>query len=711
MTGDSSTAVDNLDEAGARRELARLALEIRFHDAAYHQNDAPEISDADYDHLRQRNNEIEAHFPDLVRADSPSIRVGAPLADGFKKVRHARPMLSLGNAFKEEDVADFLAGIGRFLKLPPEEPVAVVAEPKIDGLSAALRYEDGIFVQGATRGDGEVGEDITSNLRTIADIPAELSGVISAEKSGEISGKISGAPAVFEVRGEVFMTHDAFAELNRLQAAAERPEYANPRNAAAGSLRQLDASITARRNLSFRAYAWGEVSALPSDTHSGVLAAMADWGFKVQAHAVCSSVAELIAYHSAMEAGRAARPYDIDGIVYKVDRLDWQARLGAASRSPRWAIAHKFAAEQAQTIVEDIDIQVGRTGKLTPVARLRPVTVGGVVVSNATLHNEDYIAEKDIRVGATVLVQRAGDVIPQVLEVVTPGAVPFVYPTHCPICGSPATRDEGEVDWRCSGGLNCQAQAVERLRHFVSRNAFDIEGLGEKQIAAFHGAGLVKTPADIFMLRAQLENGEKPLRDWEGWGETSAANLFDAIDERRVISLDRLIFALGIRHVGHGNGRLLARRYETLAGFEAAMSPVNSEDNPEERLEELLDVDGIGGKVAEALLAFFADATNRAAWDALVGQLDVQDMERAATTSPVTGQTLVFTGTLEQTSRAEAKARAEALGAKVSGSVSAKTDLVIAGAAAGSKLKKAESLGVKVIDEAGWLDLIRTTND
>ena len=687
MSDLAVVAIERLDKAGARSELARLALEITFHDAAYHRNDAPEISDADYDQLRRRNADIEAQFPELTRPDSPSARVGAPLAEGFKKVRHARPMLSLGNAFTEADVADFLAGIGRFLKLPEGEPIAIVAEPKIDGLSAALRYENGALVQGATRGDGEVGEDITANLRTIADIPHA----------------IHGAPDVFEVRGEVFMTHDAFADLNRQQLAAEKTVYANPRNAAAGSLRQLDAAITSRRNLSFRAYAWGQVSDLPSDRHGGVLGAMAAWGFKVQAHAVCTSVTELMAYHGEMEAGRANRPYDIDGIVYKVDRLDWQQRLGAASRSPRWAIAHKFAAEQAQTTVEDIDIQVGRTGKLTPVARLAPVTVGGVVVSNATLHNEDYIAEKQIRVGATVLVQRAGDVIPQVLEVVKLGAKPFVYPTQCPICGSPAVRDEGEVDWRCSGGLNCQAQAVERLRHFVSRNAFDIEGLGEKQIAAFYAAGLVTAPADIFLLRAHLEDGETPLRDWEGWGETSAANLFDAIDERRVISLDRLIFALGIRHVGHGNGRLLARRYETLDAFEAAMSPDN--------LEELLDIDGIGGKVAEGLLAFFADANNRSAWDALVDQLDVQDMVRAATTSPVAGQTLVFTGTLEQTSRAEAKARAEALGAKVSGSVSAKTDLVIAGAAAGSKLKKAESLGVKVIDEAGWLELISPLNE
>ncbi len=695
MSDPAVMAIDRLDKAGAKRELARLALEIKFHDAAYHRNDAPEISDADYDQLRRRNNDLEARFPNLVRPDSPTHRVGAPLAEGFNKVRHARPMLSLGNAFKEADVADFLAGIGRFLKLPEGEPIAIVAELKIDGLSAALRYENGALVQGATRGDGEVGEDITANLRTIADIPHA----------------IDGAPDVFEVRGEVFMTHDAFADLNRQQLAAEKTIYANPRNAAAGSLRQLDAAITSSRKLSFRAYAWGQVSDLPSDRHSGVLGAMAAWGFKVQAHAVCTSVAELMAYHGKMEAGRAGRAYDIDGIVYKVDRLDWQQRLGAASRSPRWAIAHKFAAEQAQTVVEDIDIQVGRTGKLTPVARLAPVTVGGVVVSNATLHNEDYIAEKQIRVGATVLVQRAGDVIPQVLEVVKPGAKPFVYPIQCPICGSPAVRDEGEVDWRCSGGLNCQAQAVERLRHFVSRNAFDIEGLGEKQIAAFYAAGLVTAPGDIFQLRQRLEGGEgsyeksheKPLREWEGWGETSAANLFDAIDERRAISLDRLIFALGIRHVGQGNGRLLARRYESLAAFTAAMSP--------DRLDELLEIDGIGEAVARALIDFFSDAQNRAGWDDLVAQLQVQDMVRAVTTSPVAGQTLVFTGTLEQTSRAEAKARAEALGAKVSGSVSAKTDLVIAGAAAGSKLKKADSLGVKIIDEAGWLELIGTTNE
>ncbi len=683
MTDTSTIAASELSEDQAKAELARLGFEIGFHNKAYFQNDKPEISDADYDQLRRRNTEIEARFPALKRADSPSERVGAPVADGFAKIRHSRPMLSLGNAFDDADVVDFLAGIRRFLRLPDDAPVAIVAEPKIDGLSATLRYENGVFVEGATRGDGEVGEDITTNLRTIADIPQS----------------IENSPDILEIRGEVFMSHAAFAELNRQQLTAERAEYANPRNAAAGSLRQLDAAITASRQLSFRAYAWGEVSALPSTTHAGVLAAMKGWGFQVQAHEICLDAAQMTAYHAAMEAGRGDMPYDIDGIVYKVDRLDWQDRLGAASRSPRWAIAHKFAAEQAQTLVNGIDIQVGRTGKLTPVARLQPVTVGGVVVSNATLHNEDYIKEKDIREGATVLVQRAGDVIPQVLEVVMPGPKPFRFPTACPACGANAVREEGEVDWRCGGGLTCEAQAVERLRHFVSRNAFDIEGLGEKQIRAFFEAGVVGAPADVFTLRAQDgTEGRKPLREWEGWGETSAENLFAAIEERRDIALDRLIFALGIRHIGQGNAKLLARRYESKEKFEDA---VFADD-----LQELLDIDGIGEKVARALLAFFADDHNKSVWTALVEELRVQDMARADTTSPLVGKTLVFTGTLEKTSRAEAKVRAEALGAKVSGSVSQKTDMVIAGAAAGSKLKKAESLGVKVIDEAEWLALI-----
>jgi DNA ligase (NAD+) len=676
--------VPELSEAQAKAELARLAFEIGFHNKAYHQNDKPEISDADYDQLRQRNSAIEEKFPNLKRTDSPSDEIGAPVADGFAKVRHSRPMLSLSNAFNEGDVADFLAGIARFLKLPEDATIASVAEPKIDGLSAALRYENGAFVQGATRGDGEVGEDITANLRTIEGIPQNLAG---------------DPPEIFEVRGEVFMSHVAFAELNRRQVGDDRPEYANPRNAAAGSLRQLDTAITASRKLSFRAYAWGEVSALPSTSHAGVLAAMKGWGFQVQAHEIYESVADMMAYHGKMEAGRSALAYDIDGIVYKVDRLDWQDRLGAASRSPRWAIAHKFAAEQAQTVVEGIEIQVGRTGKLTPVARLKPVTVGGVVVSNATLHNEDYIKEKDIRVGATVLIQRAGDVIPQVLQVVKPGPLPFAFPKTCPACGALAVRYEGEVDWRCGGGLTCEAQAVERLRHFVSRNAFDIEGLGEKQISAFHDTGVVAAPADIFRLRERIaEKGGKPLQDWEGWGETSAENLFSAIEERRGIALDRLIFALGIRHVGQGNAKLLARRYETKKNFENAVFG--------DILEDFLDIDGVGEKVAKALLAFFADEYNKSVWTELVTELRVQNMERAATASPVAGQTLVFTGTLEKTSRAEAKAKAEAMGAKVSGSVSTKTNMVIAGAAAGSKLKKAQALGVKVIDETEWLALV-----
>jgi len=682
MTSQGLIAITELTNEQAKSELASLASKIRHHDFAYHQNDAPEISDSDYDLLRQRNDAIEAHFPDLIRWDSPRNRVGFPSALGFSKIKHSRPMLSLGNAFHKEDVVDFLAGISRYLKFGQDELVSLVAEPKIDGLSAALHYENGRFVKGATRGDGDVGEDITANLRTIKDIPKT----------------IDGAPEIFEVRGEVFMTHQEFAALNRRQAIEGQAEYANPRNAAAGSLRQLDPRITASRNLSFRAYAWGDVSELPSNTQAGVLGAMAGWGFKVQEHRVCTNVDELMAFHSVMEAGRNELPYDIDGIVYKVDRLDWQERLGVASRSPRWAIAHKFAAEKAKTLVEDIRIQVGRTGKLTPVARLKPITVGGVVVSNATLHNEDYITEKNIRVGAIVLIQRAGDVIPQVLEVIKPGNEPYIYPTKCPICGSRAEREEGEVDWRCSGGLSCPAQAVERLRHFVSRNAFDIDGLGEKQIAAFFAAHFVKTPSDIFKLREHLEAGPNALMTWEGWGEISAQNLFEAIDQRRDISLDRLIFSLGIRHVGLGNSRLLARRFETLSNFEAAMTPGN--------LDELLEIDGIGLKVAEALLAFFADEQSRSAWVDLVAQLNVLDMEEADTTSPIAGQTLVFTGALEHTSRAEAKSRAELLGAKVSGSVSAKTDLVIAGEDAGSKLKKAKSLGVKVVDEAGWLNLI-----
>jgi DNA ligase (NAD+) len=686
--------VARLTEAEAAGELARLAGEIAAHDQAYYQLDAPTIADAEYDALRQRNEAIEARFPALKRPDSPSERIGAPVAEGFAKVRHGRPMLSLGNAFEAADVADFLARVRRFLKLAEEEIIDIVAEPKIDGLSAALRYEDGKLTLGATRGDGEEGEDITANLRTIAEIP----------------GSLDGAPAVFEVRGEVFMPHAAFRALNAQQAEAGRQAYANPRNAAAGSLRQLDATITAGRQLSFRAYAWGETSELPATTHFGVLAALRQWGFRVQEETrLCRDLDEMLAFPAEMEAARSRMPYDIDGIVYKVDRLDWQQRLGAAGRSPRWAVAHKFAAEKARTRVKAIEIQVGRTGKLTPVARLEPVTVGGVVVTNATLHNQDYIADKDIRIGDTVLVQRAGDVIPQVLAVVPdqrpPGARPFVFPETCPECGSRAGREEGEVDWRCGGGLVCQAQAVERLRHFVSRDAFDIEGLGERQIRAFFEDGLVRQPADIFTLRERDAEAEAPLREKDGWGETSVANLFAAIEQRRRIGLDRLILALGIRHVGQGNARLLARTYGTLKNFLAAIE--QSAPREGEAWQELLDIDGIGEAVAGALLDFFGEAHNAQAWRDLLAQLDVQPVAMPSVAgSAVAGKTLVFTGTLEQTTRQEAKARAEALGAKVSGSVSRKTDLVVAGPGAGSKLRKAEELNIEVISEDEWLALI-----
>jgi len=687
--------VDGLSESEARDELAALAEEIAEHDRRYHQQDAPTISDAAYDELRRRNLAIEARFPALVRDDSPSHRVGAPVAEGFKEVTHARQMLSLSNVFDDDDVGDFLDRIRRFLNLPAEEPIEVVAEPKIDGLSASLRYVDGRFVQGATRGDGTVGEDITQNLRTITDIPGRLP---------------DDAPRLFEIRGEVYMPHDSFFDLNQRQEAAGRQLYANPRNAAAGSLRQLDSRITASRNLRFYAYAWGEVAALPADTQWQVLQSMADWGFKVQERAkLCAGLDDMLAYYRDIEAERAGFPYDLDGIVYKVNRLDWQDRLGQVSRSPRWATAHKFPAEKALTRVNGIDIQVGRTGKLTPVARLEPVTVGGVVVSNATLHNADYIVEKDIRVGDTVRIQRAGDVIPQVLEVVDAdregrGAA-YDFPTECPICHSHAVREEGEADTRCTAGLICPAQAVERLRHFVARDAFDIEGLGEKQIRAFFDAGLVREPADIFTLATRDGQNDQKLEAWEGWGETSVANLFAAIDRRRDVPLDRLILSLGIRHIGQANARLLARTYQSFDAFRTALAAAQPREG--EAYDDLLDIDGIGPAVAEALLDFFAEPHNLEALDRLLPEISVADVEAVSDSgSPVAGKTVVFTGTLEKMTRSEAKARAESLGAKVSGSVSKKTDIVIAGPGAGSKLKKAQEFDVQVLDEDQWIELI-----
>jgi DNA ligase (NAD+) len=697
MSGTETIAVDDLLPEQAEVELERLAMLIRELDEAYYQEADPLVSDAEYDALRQRNAAIEARFPDLKRADSPSERVGAAISAGFAQITHARPMLSLGNVFTQDDVTDFLERIRRFLNLPPDEELRVVAEPKIDGLSATLRYENGRLLHGATRGDGNVGEDITNNLRTIGDIPENLKGTV---------------PGVFEVRGEVFMSHAAFNELNERQATQGDKLYANPRNAASGSLRQLDSAVTASRKLNFFAYAWGEVSELPGTTQSEVLEAIRAWGFKVQSDTrTCHNLADMLAFYEELGERRSAMPYDIDGIVYKVDRLDWQERLGAVSRSPRWATAHKFPAEQAQTVVEDIDIQVGRTGKLTPVARLRPVTVGGVVVSNATLHNKDYINEKDIRIGDWVLVQRAGDVIPQVLSVVMEkrdgDPAPFEFPEICPVSGSAAGREADEADTRCTGGLVCPAQAVERLQHFVARNTFDIEGLGAKQVIAFYQAGLVTQPADIFTLATRdgaLAEDER-LENWEGWGKTSVGNLFAAIEQRRRMPLDKVIYALGIRRIGEANARLLARTYGSMSAFRRAMDEAQAREG--DAYEELLDIDGIGEAVAESLLDFMAEAHNRTALDALLAEIEVEDVAAADDgSSPVAGKTVVFTGTLERMTRAEAKARAESMGAKVSGSVSKKTDIVIAGPGAGSKLKKAQDLGVDVVDEDEWLALI-----
>jgi DNA ligase (NAD+) len=687
--------VEKLTLAEARRELARLADEIAAHDRRYYQEDAPSISDADYDALRKRNAAIEARFPDLIRADSPALRIGARPSERFAKIVHRVPMLSLDNAFDNEDVIDFSSRVRRFLGLKPDEDLEFVAEPKIDGLSASLRYEGGVFVQGATRGDGIEGEDVTANLRTLRDVPLRLQGK---------------APDVLEVRGEVYMLHRDFAALNKRQAEAGKPVFANPRNSAAGSLRQLDPAITARRPLHFFAYSWGEVSDL-ADTQWSVLQAFRGFGFRVNPLARrCRTTGEMLAFYRDIETKRATLGYDIDGVVYKVDRLDLQERLGFVSRSPRWAIAHKFAAEQAETILLDIDIQVGRTGTLTPVAKLKPVTVGGVVVQNATLHNEDEIARKDVRIGDTVVVQRAGDVIPQIVRIVPEkrpsGAKSYVFPDKCPVCHSHAVREmdektgEPESARRCTGGLTCAAQAVERLKHFVSRNCFDIEGLGEKHMTVFYEDGLIHEPADIFRLQKRFGSGEKAIARREGWGEQSASKLFEAINRRRKIPLDRFINALGIRHVGETTAKLLARNFDTLDAFLAAMEG-------ESALAELDEIGGIGETVAEAIRDFFAEPHNRRAVDHLLPELEVELVAAPKTAhSVVAGRTVVFTGTLEKMTRPEAKARAESLGAKVAGSVSKKTDIVVAGPGAGSKLAEAEKLGVRVIDEDAWLKLI-----
>ena len=715
----SSKAVDKLTSAEAEKELDRLAKEIARHDRAYHGADAPEISDADYDALRRRNAEIEARFPLLVRADSPSHRVGAKPSEKFAKVTHRVPMLSLDNAFSDEDVADFLGRVRRFLGLKEDAEIAVAAEPKIDGLSASLRYENGVLVQGATRGDGQEGEDITANLRTISDIPLRLKGK---------------PPAVLEVRGEVYMTHKAFEALNNRQEKDGKPVYANPRNSAAGSVRQLAPSITAARALNFFAYTWGEISEMPAKTQSGMLERFESYGFVVNPLVRrCETLKDVLKFYRDIESKRARLGYDIDGVVYKVDRLDLQERLGFVSRSPRWATAHKFPAEQAETVLEDIEIQVGRTGKLAPVARLKPVTVGGVVVQNATLHNEDEIGRLDARIGDTVVIQRAGDVIPQILRVIEDkrpkGAKPYKFPDKCPVCGSHAVREVDEktgkmdVDRRCTGGLVCDAQTVERLKYFVGRDQFDIEGLGGTLIELFHKKGLLKEPADIFALTQKPEKVAKVLAEHraalseercsaegkdavktkakkkdEGEGK-QVENLMAAIERRRTISLDRLINALGIRHVGETTARLLARRYLNLEAFLTGMTG-------DDALEELQHIEGIGGVVAEAIHDFFTEPHNVKALGRLLEWLTVTDMAAPAKSSPVSGKTVVFTGTLEKMTRQEAKARAESLGAKVSGSVSAKTDIVVAGPGAGSKLKDAQKHNVQVMDEDAWLKLI-----
>ena len=694
--------VSRLSEDEAAAELERLAREIAHHDALYYREDQPEISDAEYDALRERNAAIEGRFPHLIREDSPSARVGAAPVEVFGKVMHRVPMLSLGNVFDDEGVRDFLERIRRFLGLDTIEGLTFTAEPKIDGLSITLRYEKGRLTQGATRGDGYQGENVTANVRTIADIPKTI--------------RAKTFPDPFEVRGEIYMSRAAFQRLNEGQAERGERTFANPRNAAAGSLRQLDSAITASRPLQFFAYGWGEAPKLPADTQWGVYQALLGWGFPVNPlMRLTQSVEEMLETYRDIESGRAGLDYDIDGVVYKLDRLDLQQRLGFVSRSPRYAVAHKFPAEKATTLLRDIEIQVGRTGALTPVAKLEPVTVGGVVVQNATLHNEDEIARKDVRIGDTVIVQRAGDVIPQILGVVDAkrpkGTKRFSFPTVCPACGSHAVREVNPVSGkedavrRCTGGLICPAQRVERLKHFVSRNAFDIEGLGEKHIKAFYNDGLIQSPQDIFTVAERDRRSGTKLDAREGWGETSAAKLFAAIEARRAVRLDRFIYALGIPHVGEITGRLLARAYGSVEAFRDAMLTA-ARDRASEAYAELDNIEGIGPTVAEAIADFFAEPHNVEVVDELLRQVRPEPLEAIDHASPISGKTVVFTGTLEKMTRPEAKARAERLGAKVAGSVSKKTDYVVAGPGAGSKLKDAERLGLKVLTEDEWLALI-----
>jgi DNA ligase (NAD+) len=698
-------AVQDLTEAQAKAELEKLASALNQANVAYHGEDAPQISDAEYDRLKRRNTEIEDKFPALKRVDSPSEKIGVGPSEGFSKVAHAVAMLSLANAFDDQDVTDFDARIRKYLGLSQDAELEYTAEPKIDGLSLSLRYEQGVLVQAATRGDGAVGENVTANAKTISDIPQRL----------------SGAPDILEVRGEVYMSHADFEALNARQQAQGGKQFANPRNAAAGSLRQLDSEITRLRPLRFFAYAWGALSAPLSDTQYGAIKHLETLGFSVNPLTeICKTPQDLIDHYTNIETQRATLGYDIDGVVYKTNDLALQERLGFRSTTPRWAIAHKFPAELAWTTLEDITIQVGRTGALSPVARLKPVTVGGVVVSNATLHNEDYIKGfdskgnkirdgKDIRIGDWVQVYRAGDVIPKIADTDlakrSPGAQPYEFPTTCPECGSDAIRDEGDAVRRCTGGLICPAQAVEKLKHFVSRAAFDIDGLGAKQVEQFYADGWIAEPADIFTLQTRYGTGMQQLKNREGWGDKSAEKLFQAIEDKRKIPLSRLIFALGIRHVGEAASNLVAQHYTTWDAFEDAMAQAAPMEGA--AWDDLIGVDGIGTVMAQSLVSTFAQEAERASINRLVAELTIQETARPNTDgSPVAGKTIVFTGTLEKMSRAEAKARAERLGAKVSGSVSAKTDLLVAGPGAGSKAKKAADLGIETLDENGWLDLI-----
>jgi DNA ligase (NAD+) len=687
--------IDKLTDNQAKQELEWLAKEIIKHDELYHNDDNPQISDAKYDRLRKRNEEIENKFPHLIREDTPSKKVGYKPSEKFNKVKHSIPMLSLANAFSEDDINDFIDRIKRFLGLKEDEKVDIFAEPKIDGLSFSARYEKGIFTQGATRGDGTTGEDITQNLKQF--IPNKLKGNF---------------PDIIEVRGEVYMSHQHFQKLNEEQEKNGGKIFANPRNAAAGSLRQLDARITKSRNLKYFMYGWGEISEHIAETQSGMNDLFSKMGLCVNPLSKhLNNTKQILDNYNELYSKRPHLEYDIDGIVYKINSIEWQKRLGFISRSPRWAIAHKFPAEKAKTVLEKINIQVGRTGALTPVAQLTPINVGGVVVSRATLHNKDEIERKDIREGDTVIIQRAGDVIPQIVgadkDLRPTNSMSYTFPDKCPECGSIAKKEEGEAIIRCTGGLVCKAQAVENLKHFVSRNAFDIEGLGEKQIQSFWEDGIILKPSDIFFIEENEKNNLKSIANKEGWGKKSVENLFTAINEKRTIDLNRFIYAIGIRFVGTTTAKLLAFHYNGIKDFKESM--IKASDKESDDYNELLSIDGIGEKVANSIVTFFQETHNIEEINKLIDTLNITDIEKPKSNSPVSGKTVVFTGTLVKMTRAEAKAKAESLNAKVSGSVSKKTDYVVAGEAAGSKLKKAKELGVKTLTEDEWLNLINST--